>query len=190
MPSPKLTARINALRCTLKEIELDIETCQLLLNLESHSGLYCASCTPLLQPGNCGPTCPLLRPLDRTWTPGVTKKWVRNATADRALYRDTMDDMDARGYEVHAATVGRWERAVTKLRLRSRTCAEAHHDAHCRLIGPMRYQGAFDRTWEFANRWGTGIAFYDDIAPEDPRRNSKRKCIPGEALGSKRFKRM
>ncbi|KAH7380051.1 hypothetical protein BKA66DRAFT_372622, partial [Pyrenochaeta sp. MPI-SDFR-AT-0127] len=162
----RLKARINALRSTLEEIKLTFQARQLLARLAQHGSLYCTSCTPLLQPGACGRTCPLLRPRDRLWAPEISGKWLERVNAEFIMYRDVVEDMGGRGYNVHPATVRRWERVIATLRDSGQTCTEAHDDACWQLIKRIDCNGAVDKTWNFEERWRKRLDIDDDIAPE------------------------
>lgn len=60
---PVVVYRMDKLREDLAKLKEDIDTRQFLIKLVFYNGFYCASCSePRGRPGNCGPTCPLLRP--------------------------------------------------------------------------------------------------------------------------------
>ncbi|KAF1842141.1 uncharacterized protein K460DRAFT_268350, partial [Cucurbitaria berberidis CBS 394.84] len=164
--NPKIVARIDEIRNVLADMKITMANRKYFLKLNKYDSWYCTHCTPGNVIGACGHTCPLLRPRDKMYNPPITNGWVQRATADCAAYQEIVDDMDARGNQVYAATVSRWERAVEKLRLSGRTEAERHADLNWSQVPRVNTRAGFKPGWGFEEHWGKGPAACDEIAPD------------------------
>lgn len=164
--NPKLTSRVQHLRHLLSDIRITLTNRTFLVNIAESFSLFCLTCTSISKPGGCGPTCPLLRPPEKMHSGhDINQAWIRNANTMRKLYQITVQEMNERGNEVYASTVGRWERAVTVLRRDTRTNAERYCDGEWRMVPPIRAHKGFDIDWEFKGNWWEASMVDEDFEP-------------------------
>ncbi|CAA9966587.1 hypothetical protein PTMSG1_09946 [Pyrenophora teres f. maculata] len=116
--TPHMVTRMQTIRSKLAYIKTTIDKRLYLQQLVQNNGSYCPHCTPLGVTGHCDPTCSLLRPTDKEYPSywcEYDDPWLGRIETDLAAYQNIVNDMEARGTQVYAATVGRWERGMTKL---------------------------------------------------------------------------
>jgi len=171
--TPQMLARMQTIRSALAYIKTTLDARVHLQGLVQNDGLYCPHCTPLVITGHCDPTCPLLRPTNKDylcyWCE-YNDPWLARIAADSTTYHDIIDDMDARGMHIYAATVGRWERVVSGLMEDCKVTTEIYEEERWPVIRGLQY----DRWvagqlagWDFGRAWGKKQNLDAGVAPED-----------------------
>ena len=130
-PTPKLNLeeRINQLYPIIDTFKETHEVRIMVYNLSAYDGLYCATCSPRKTPGDCGPTCPLLRPEPEPYHSNHRHgDWQGDMVSDYQLYRQIVADMAAHAAGASENRVIGWERATRSLRRWSQNNTEKHED--------------------------------------------------------------
>jgi hypothetical protein len=166
-PSPKLIARIKKIHEFLDKFEHDITVRNHLTKIYTRRGAYCLQCPPPCIIGSCGATCPLLRPPRQLYDFVVDLDWLKSTNADYKLYLSIVTEMESKSDAVYAATVGKWERAVEKLRANAENRAEMRAAYGWTDVPQMKYHVGMKRSWVFEHSWSEGRKVSIGIAPKD-----------------------
>ncbi|KAL6711189.1 hypothetical protein ACN47E_005720 [Coniothyrium glycines] len=168
---PKITARtiarIELIDKVLDDIEQDVITRRLLIQLCEHKGAYCSQCTPLDKPGACGLTCSLLRPDSRKHRLGLSREWREDVIEHHKLYVSVVADMNEKGTKVYPITIDKWMYGVKKLHERGLNKSElaALWDTWTRR--PMAYPIGTKLPWEFETAWCERRRLSSTVAPDE-----------------------
>jgi len=170
--TPQMLARMQTIRSTLAYIKTTLDTRLHLQGLVQNDGLHCPYCTPLGVAGHCDPTCPLLRPTNKDypcfWCE-YDDPWLARIEVDSTAYHDIVDDMDARGTYVYAATVGRWERLAAGLIEGCKVTTEIYEEEGWPMFRGLRYDREVAEQlagWGLGRAWGKTQDLDAAVAPE------------------------
>jgi hypothetical protein len=171
-PTPQILARLTTLRAKIASIRVDVAIRDYFQAVEKTGQYYCTWCTPRdFTAGTCGPTCTLLRPLDKSssspYYGRMTPDWVRDAHADKVTYHKLVAAMNHFGNAIPLELLSRMEKVAEKLRLKARNWSEYHAETGWKDIPPMLAEGAvFKAYWTIEKGWGKGAEEVEEVPPE------------------------